>query len=98
VHGGEAAISRRLALRLIQQLRTQPEESIGLRPVRSPLTPREWEVLDLLCAQMGTEAIADELVLSAETVRSHVRNILRKLGVRSRREAVERSTALRAPS
>ena len=98
VYRGEAAISRRLALLVIEQLRTQREESIGIRPVRSPLTPREWEVLDLLCSSMGTEEIADELVLSAETVRSHVRNILRKLGVRSRREAVERSISMRAPS
>lgn len=98
VQRGEAAISRRLALHVIEELRTQREETIGMRPVRSPLTPREWEVLDLLCASMGTEEIADTLFLSAETVRSHVRNILRKLGVRSRQEAVERSNALRSPS
>jgi two-component system, NarL family, response regulator LiaR len=98
VQRGEAAISRRLALRVIEQLRNTREETIGMRPVRSPLTPREWEVLDLLCASMGTEEIADTLFLSAETVRSHVRNILRKLGVRSRQEAVERSNALRSPS
>ena len=59
-----------------------------MRPVKSPLTGREWEVIMLLEQGMSTEAIADQLVLSSETVRSHVKNILRKLNVRSREEAV----------
>ena len=44
----------------------------GLRPVRSPLTPREWEVLDLLCAGLSMEEVTEALVLSPETVRSHL--------------------------
>ena len=59
-----------------------------MRPVKSPLTAREWEVIDLLKESKTTDQIADELVLSPETVRSHVKNILRKLKVRSRQEAV----------
>lgn len=92
---GEAAISRRLALRLIEQLRKTREGTLGLRPVRSVLSGREWEVLDLLCAGAGTEEIADALVLSPETVRSHVKSILRKLGVSSRAEAVIAAARLR---
>ena len=95
---GEAAVSRGLTMRLIEFLRVHGEQQIGLRPVTSPLTSREWEVLDLLCADRTTDQIADQLVLSIETVRSHVRNILRKLGVRSRREAIARSDVLRSPS
>jgi NarL family two-component system response regulator LiaR len=64
--------------------------------VRSPLTAREWEVVDLLRDGRSTEAIADDLVLSIETVRSHVKNILRKLDVRSREEAVAAADRMRA--
>jgi two-component system nitrate/nitrite response regulator NarL len=59
-----------------------------MRPVKSPLTPREWEVIDLLYEGRTTEDIADALVLSTETVRSHIKNLMRKLGARTRQEAV----------
>ena len=85
---GEAAISRRLAKRLVEAVQNTPDGSVGMRPVKSPLTPREWEVLDLLSEGKTTDQIADTLVLSRETVRSHVKNILRKLDARSREEAV----------
>ena len=88
VRAGEAAISRTLTRRVIEQLRSAPGHAYGMRPVKSPLTAREWEVIDLLKATRSTDEIAAELVLSTETVRSHVKNILRKLKVRSRQEAV----------
>ena len=92
---GQAAISRSLAMRIIEQLRRFPEGGRGLRPVASPLTRREWEVLDLLCEQRSTREIAEALVLSPETVRTYVKTILRKLGVRSRSEAVAEALRLR---
>jgi len=95
---GEAVISRRLGRRLIEHLRRQPEGTVGLRPVKSPLTPREWEVIDLLCTGKTTDQIADALVLSAETVRSHVKNILRKTNARSREEAVAAAQRMRGAS
>ncbi len=85
---GEAVISRRMAMRLVEQVRRTSESGHGMRPVRSPLTPREWEVVDLIRLGRTTDQIADELVLSIETVRSHVKNLMRKLGVRSREDAV----------
>ena len=85
---GQAAISRTMTLALVERLRASPNGSSGMRPVKSPLTAREWEVIDLLKQTKSTDQIADELVLSPETIRSHVKNILRKLKVRSRREAV----------
>ena len=85
---GQAAISRTMTLALVERLRASPNGSSGMRPVKSPLTAREWEVIDLLKQTKSTDQIADELVLSPETVRSHVKNILRKLKVRSRQEAV----------
>jgi two-component system, NarL family, response regulator LiaR len=92
---GEAVISRRLGMRLVEQLRRAPEGRIGMRPVKSPLTGREWEVIDLLERGMTTDEMADTLVLSSETVRSHVKNILRKLDARSRGEAVEIARRMR---
>ena len=92
---GQAAISRKMTLALIERLRQTPSGSAGMRPVKSPLTAREWEVIDLLKESKTTEKIADELVLSPETVRSHVKNILRKLDVRSRDEAVAAADRMR---
>jgi two-component system, NarL family, response regulator LiaR len=93
---GEAVVSRRLAMRLVDTIRRTRADGAGIRPVRSRLTPREWEVLDLLCAGQSTDDIADTLVVSSETVRSHIKNVLRKLGVRSRRAAVEEARRMRA--
>jgi len=100
IHGataGEAAISRSLGTLLVQQLRRRvPLGAVGVRPVRSTLSTREWEVLDLLCERKTTDAIARELFLSSETVRSHIKAIYRKLGVNSRDEAIAQADALRA--
>jgi PAS domain S-box-containing protein len=52
------------------------------------LTPRQTEVLRLLKRGRSTEQIAQELQLSTETVRNHVRHLLRALGVHTRLEAV----------
>jgi NarL family two-component system response regulator LiaR len=84
--------------RLIEQLRSAPGGSFGMRPVKSPLTAREWEVIDLLKATRSTDEIAADLVLSTETVRSHVKNILRKLDVRSREGAVAAADRMRNAS
>jgi DNA-binding NarL/FixJ family response regulator len=92
---GEAAFTRRLSLELAESYRRAPRAGAGLRPVRSTLTDREWEVLDLVSAGAGTDEIAQALVLSTETVRSHLKNLYRKLGVRSRDEAAEAARRLR---
>jgi NarL family two-component system response regulator LiaR len=92
---GEAAISRTMARTLIEQLRRLPAPGEGFRPVHSPLTTREWEVLDLICEGSSTDEIADVFVVSSETVRSHIKSILRKLGVRSRQEATAAARRMR---
>jgi two-component system, NarL family, response regulator LiaR len=94
VHAGEAAISRRLTTLLVERVRQLPEPGRGLRPVRSPLTTREWEVLDLIASGATTQTIADTLVLSDETVISHIKRIRRKLGVSSRADAVRAAQEL----
>jgi len=95
VAAGGAALSPQLAMRMVEELRRVSDGS-GLRPVKSALTPREWEVLDLLCAGATTREIAAQLHLTEDTVYGHVKRMLRKLGVRSRAEAVSAAAALRS--
>jgi DNA-binding NarL/FixJ family response regulator len=90
---GEAAIPATLARRSIECLREIPDT--GWRPVRSRLTSREWEIVDLIGEGASTQGIAERLVLSPATVYSHVKSLLRKLGVHSRREAVTVAERLR---
>ena len=63
----------------------------GARPsalAESPLTPRQQEVLELLSNGRSTSQIAASLHLSRETIRNHVRDLLRALGAHSRIEAL----------
>ncbi len=97
---GEVVVTRRLGAALVHAVRSGPaarDRAPGMRPVRSALTAREWHVLDLLGAGRGTDAIAAELGLSRETVRTHVKRILAKLGVASRAEAIARAAVLVRP-
>jgi PAS domain S-box-containing protein len=57
-------------------------------PGESPLTPRQQQVLELLASGQSTRQIASSLHLSRETIRNHVRDLLRALGTHSRIEAV----------
>ena len=92
---GEIATSPAMTRRLVEYLRTTPEFGIGMRPVKSALSSREWEVLDLLTVGRSTADIAGELYLTVETVKSHVKHVLRKLGAHTRAEAVESAKRLR---
>jgi PAS domain S-box-containing protein len=67
---------------------TDVEEDEPERPPLPRLTPRQAEVLKMLERGQSTEQIARELQLSPETVRNHVRRLLRTLGVHTRLEAV----------
>jgi DNA-binding NarL/FixJ family response regulator len=90
---GEAIVPPGLAARVLECLREIP--NTGWRPVRSRLTSREWEVVDLMGEGASTRSIADRLVLSQATVYSHVKSVLRKLGVHSRLDAVSAAARLR---
>lgn len=93
---GEAAVSRSLTSKLLEHLRRSAGPSSGMRPVWSTLTSREWQVLDLLCDGASTDEVATALGLSVETVRSHLKHILAKLGAHTREEAVDAARRLRA--
>ena len=87
---GEAALSGAVARRLLDQVREGGGTRRGRpRRDRRRLSAREVEVLLLLDEHLGTDEIAKRLFISEHTVRSHVKSLLRKLGVSSRREALE---------
>ncbi len=87
---GEAALSGTAARRLLDQVRAGGHRDSGVpQAVASLLSARELEVLLLLDEHLGTEDIARRLFISEHTVRSHVKSLLRKLNVSSRREALE---------
>jgi len=90
---GEAAVPRTLSMRVLETLQRLPDR--GWRPLHSQLTTREWEVVELLSAGAGTQDIAEELVLSPATVYGHVKNIMRKLEVQTRADAVAAAQRLR---
>jgi DNA-binding NarL/FixJ family response regulator len=87
LHAGETLIPPRmlgpLLSRLIQRRREQDE---ALRKA-SGLTRREREVLALLADGADNDGIAQALVISPQTARTHIQNVLGKLGVHSRLEA-----------
>src|SRR6266581_5082814 len=86
---GEAALSGPVARRLLDQVRSGGRGSGVPDRIASALSARELEVLLLLDEHHGTDEIAQRLFISEHTVRSHVKSLLRKLGVSSRREALE---------
>ncbi|MEO8518980.1 MAG: LuxR C-terminal-related transcriptional regulator, partial [Dermatophilaceae bacterium] len=70
--------------------RVQPDQ----HPITEPLTEKEREVLGHLAAWLTTEEIAGAMFVSVNTVRTHVRHILRKLGSSRRNEAVRQAREL----
>lgn len=80
---GESVVSPALLARLLPKLMTK-----GSRGRNPDLTPREREVLQVMARGGSNQQIADELVLSRDTVRNHVASILSKLGVNSKLQAV----------
>ena len=90
---GEAVVPRRLVMPLLGLLREVPET--GWRPVHSRLTTREWQIVALLGEDTSPDRIAECLVLCPATVYSHIKNVLHKLGVHSRRDAVAAAERLR---
>ena len=94
---GEAALSGSVARRLLDQLRSGNGRGVGVPDsIAAALSARELEVLLLLDEHHGTDEIARRLFISEHTVRSHVKSLLRKLGVSSRREALEALNSARA--
>jgi DNA-binding NarL/FixJ family response regulator len=91
VHGGQSLINPSMAAKLLTEFAAlaKRDESERAEQVPAPrLTDREIEVLKLVARGMNNRDIAKELFISENTVKNHVRNILEKLQIHSRMEAV----------
>jgi DNA-binding NarL/FixJ family response regulator len=85
---GEVLIDPGLLARALQQVAKDREVQRQADQLLGQLTERELEVLRLLARGIRNEAIAEQLFISQQTVQTHVRNILAKLRVHSKLEAV----------
>jgi DNA-binding NarL/FixJ family response regulator len=90
VAAGEALLAPRLTRRLIEAFVAQEQHSPGPRPDDdiAELTPREREVLTLVGRGLSNTEIADELVLSPLTAKTHVARLFQKLDARDRAQLV----------
>jgi len=96
VSQGEVALSGQIARRLLEQVREGgPQGPAVPESIAAALSARELEVLLLLDQHLATDEIAQRLIISEHTVRSHVKSLLAKLDVSSRREALEKLSAAR---
>jgi len=83
VYQGEISMNPSIAKILMSEL--QRESNLSL--TEDPLTAREVEILKLVAKGMPNQEIAEKLVISERTVRTHVTNILRKLHLANRTQA-----------
>jgi len=92
VASGEAVVSPRITQRMLEMFATSLPNSGTPAQASDPridsLTPREKEILVLMSQGMSNAEIAEHLVVSATTVKTHVGNVLAKLDVRDRVQAV----------
>jgi RNA polymerase sigma factor (sigma-70 family) len=88
VASGEALLAPSVTRRLIEEFSKSPRSREELPKSLEELTPREREVFALMARGMSNHEIAEELVVSDTTVKTHVARVLMKLGVRDRVQAV----------
>ena len=88
VSAGEALLSPSVTRRVIDQMVARPLARAGDHPRLAELTAREREVLELIAQGLSNREIAAQLVVEETTVKTHVKRVLSKLGVRDRVHAV----------
>jgi DNA-binding NarL/FixJ family response regulator len=91
VAAGEALLAPSVTRRLISEFSRVAPADRAMPEEIEDLTPRELEVLKLIARGLSNQEIADELVVSNTTVKTHVARILMKLGLRDRVQAVVRA-------
>ena len=89
VLSGEAALPRHLMSRVLDEFRQRGSRRLPTPDGGASLSSREWEVLDLMAQGLSTAEMAQSIFVSKVTIRSHVASIIKKLGVRDRRSAIE---------
>jgi two-component system NarL family response regulator len=89
VYGGQSLISPSMASKLLSEFAAMIKNKDDRPQLPTPrLTDREMEVLRLVAKGMNNRDIAKQLYISENTVKNHIRNILEKLQLHSRMEAV----------
>ena len=88
VHSGDALLSPSITRRLVEDFAARTDPLQPPPALVGELTPREREVLVLVARGLSNKEIADRLVVTEATVKSHVGSILMKLGLRDRVQAV----------
>jgi DNA-binding NarL/FixJ family response regulator len=88
VHAGEALLSPSITRRLVADFAARTDPLEQPTAVLEELTPREREVLVLVARGLSNDEIAERLVVTQATVKSHVGSVLMKLGLRDRVQAV----------
>lgn len=88
VGAGEALLSPSVTRRVIDRMAQQPIPDLADEAKLDELTAREREILELVAGGLSNREIAKELVIEEATVRSHIRRILMKLGLRDRVQIV----------
>jgi DNA-binding NarL/FixJ family response regulator len=85
---GESLIDPSTLSRLLQRVTKERQERREIQALFDALTDREWEILRMLAQGTRNDQIASSLFISPQTVQTHIRNVLAKLGVHSKLEAV----------
>jgi DNA-binding NarL/FixJ family response regulator len=88
IAAGEALLSPSVTRRVIDRMAQQPTPELADQAKLDGLTPREREVLALLARGLSNQEIAAGLAVEASTIRTHVKRVLMKLGLRDRIQAV----------
>jgi DNA-binding NarL/FixJ family response regulator len=88
VAAGEALLSPSVTRRVIDRMAQQPTPELTDRAKLDGLTPREREVLELIARGLSNREIAAALAVEESTIRTHVKRVLMKLGLRDRVQAV----------
>lgn len=81
VHAGELWLSRHFFAKVLNSRPNHGPETFSLL---RPLTPRQHQIVELVCCGMSNKDIAARLLITEATVRAHVNDVFKKLGVRHR--------------
>src|SRR5262249_61582226 len=88
IAAGEALLSPSVTRRVIREFSSQPTRTLRPHPHLNTLTDREREIVGLVGEGLSNDEIAERLVVSSATARTHVSRAMVKLGARDRAQLV----------